>query len=186
MDENITHAFAIFAATFLFVIALSCAMYSYNTLNIRADFYFGNQSTSGYRGDATSTLLDPDEMKRKADFAEVCIAITDIPRIVSTARSSSYNVIVSAGGNVASYAASGDADDINSRIVVARGVFNEEYNLNDEGELQDFLEDLSALVFDPNPSGISSNDLLRSVSSLYEDTTFSIEHTENSITYSKN
>lgn len=185
MEENISHAFAMFGSAILFVIALSCAMLSYNQLTDRAEMFFSTRSAAGLRGDATSTLLDPDEVERKVKFSELYVAILNLPRYTTTDGNSVCAVTVVANGRVINYSANVDPLT-NEKTITMTGSLTGEYEFNDENDMLNLLKDLSTVALGYNPAGSSSNDALLQIKSLYETTTYSIDYTETNITYSKN
>ncbi|MBQ8299141.1 MAG: hypothetical protein IJX99_04635 [Clostridia bacterium] len=185
MEENISHAFAMVGSAILFVIALSCAMLSYNQLTDRAEMFFGTRSAAGLRGDGTSTLLDPDEVERKVKFSELYVAILNLPRYVTTEGNSVCDISIVGNGRFVNYTAT--VDPLTSeKTITMSGSLNGEYKVNDKNDMLDLLKDLCTVALGYNPAGSSSNDALRQIESLYETTTYSIDYSETSITYSKN
>ena len=83
MDENISHAISMMGATFLFMVAFSCAVVFYNGLEDRADEFFEATSVSTRQEDATMVQTSRDNIDRKIYFEEIFLAILNLPTYVS-------------------------------------------------------------------------------------------------------
>ena len=188
MEENITHALSMVGSVVLFIFALSCAIFAYEGLENRTEFFFELHSVTARQGDATTQLLDEDLIQRKVKFQEILMGIIEMPRYAATAGNNSNTKIKiknSSGMGTFSVVPTTDPDTMETIYLVQLNG-GTQYDVNDEGDLKELTKMVIAYTLQMNVTHSSSNLNLTSVASNAETYTFSVDYDEESITYTLN
>ena len=189
MDENITHALSMVGSVILFIFALSCAIYSYENLETRTEFFFEVHNITARQGDATTQLLDESEIQRKVGFEEILLGVVDMPRYASTAGNNSNTKIKiksDIGEFLFSVVPETDPTTMEIKYLIANG--SDRYDVNNEDDLRKLTANIITYTLGENPGSVSTNNILSNANVINNsrEITFSISYDEESIVYKQN
>jgi hypothetical protein len=182
MDENMSQAITMFGTALLFVIALSCAVIAYDGLTTRTEQFMELDTISGKMEDATTVVTNPSDIERKATFAEVYMAILNLPKYISVDGNSGVSEIL-VGTNT--YSATVDVDT-GVRKIILDGSINAEYTYGLPEDMDDLLKDFCSITLGGSIGTGNSNEVLKTRKTDIEAITFSLQYDTNSIIYTKN
>lgn len=210
MDENISHAIALMGATLLFMAAFSLSVIFYDGLKTRADEFFEATTLGARQEDATTIIMDRNDLERKIRFEEIFLAILNLPAYVSGDGNTSDSKIIlgyeDASGDIvsiATYTASYDIDS-NLKIVeltgsgygssksyIVEGVVdptNPRYQGKTFYDLSAMLKDFAPLALaGADTSGGSSNNVLKAnKTKIMDQISYSIKYSDDAIIYVRN
>lgn len=193
MDENITHALSMVGSVILFIFALSCAIYSYESLEHRLEFFFDVHSITARKEDATSQLVDESKIQRKVKFAEVFMGIIDLPQYVSTAGNSSVSEIqIVHGEDEANFSVVIQTDPTTleeKKYICINSDNSMMYDVNISEDLNELTEWIIvyALAEDIDITNTQNSNLALGIASdAIRDTTFSVTYDNDTIIYTAN
>ena len=199
MDENMSHAVALFGATLLFMVAFSLSVIFYNGLEERAEEFFEATSLGARQEDATMIQADSTDIERKITFQEVYMAILNLPTYVSNDgnKAASKIIIKGSAGNIrGTYKASFDIDNNLRKITLTDSPLAKSYLVGKKDNtnplhyglesLNCMIRDFSALVLTGASTAGNSNAVLKNNKDLIKNTTFSISYSGDAIVYRTN
>ncbi len=171
MEENAMQGIEMAAAILLFIFALSSAVYSYtNMMNILEDTISIN-ITSEQGKTAEQVEIDPNNIKRQADAAEIIMSALNLEKTVKSSGNNDYSINIINGTVTFSV-----SYDVSNNYAVYR---NETLGVN-IGKYSTYPD---VLV---NMTGVESFDkLVEKLNDVVADSKYYVTYTDVSITYTK-
>ena len=171
MEENAMQGIEMAAAILLFIFALSSAVYSYtNMMNILEDTISIN-ITSEQGKTAEQVEIDPNNIKRQADAAEIIMSALNLEKTVKSSGNNDYSINIINGTVTFSV-----SYDVSNNYAVYR---NETLGVN----IGKFSTYPDVLV---NMTGVESFDkLVEKLNDVVADSKYYVTYTDVSITYTK-
>lgn len=176
MEENISHVIEMTFCVFLFVFALSAAMMRYNSMNATAENLI-SINVINRRGTAVDAQLAASEIKRKADYAEIALAVLNLDNNINLTGNDKYSVRVEKLGNKTCTCTYEEEDDGYGTII---GKIVLEFDSG--AQLEYYTGDLAGITT-RNSTADFLNDAVSFFAGATGDTKYNVSYTENSIVY---